>query len=69
MYSMNEYKAALAEREEKDFGSQSWNYAQAKVQAIAAILAATGNEEMVQPCGDQLRPGWHAVDRGKERIY
>lgn len=47
MYSMNEYKAALAEREEKDFGSQSWNYAQAKVQAIAAILAATGNEEMV----------------------
>lgn len=38
MYSMNDYKAALAEREEKDFGSQSWNYAQAKVQAIAAIL-------------------------------
>ena len=47
MYSMKDYKAALAEREEKDFGSQSWNYAQAKVQAIAAILVATGNEEMV----------------------
>ena len=54
MYSMNEDKAALAEREEKDFGSQSWNYAQAKVQAIAAILAATGNEEMVAEIVEEL---------------
>lgn len=54
MYSMNDYKAALAEREEKNFGSQSWNYAQAKVQAIAAILVATGNEEMVAEIIDEL---------------
>lgn len=54
MYSMNDYKAALAEREEKDFGSQSWKYAQAKVQAIAAILVATGNEEMVAEIVEEL---------------
>ena len=54
MYSMKDYKAALAEREEKDFGSQSWNYAQAKVQAIAAILVATGNEEMVAEIVEEL---------------
>ena len=43
MYSMNDYKAALAERDEKEFGSQSWSYAQVKAQAIAAVLVATGN--------------------------
>lgn len=54
MYNMNDYRAALAARDEKELFSEEWNVGQAKVQAIVAVMIATGNKEMVEEIRDEL---------------
>lgn len=54
MYNMNDYRAALVARDEKELFSEEWNAGQAKVQAIVAVMIATGNKEMVEEIRDEL---------------
>ena len=54
MYNVNDYRAALERREEFDFGSEEWNLATAKVQAIVTAMVATGNRYMVQEVVNEL---------------
>lgn len=54
MYNMNDYRAALVARDEKELFSEEWNAEQAKVQAIVAVMIATGNKEMVEEIRDEL---------------
>ena len=54
MYNVNDYREALPRREAFDFGSQEWNLAQAKVQAIVTAMVASGNRYMVQEVVNEL---------------
>lgn len=54
MYNMNDYRAALVARDEKELFSEEWNAGQAKVQAIVAVMIATGSKEMVMEIRDEL---------------
>ena len=54
MYNMNDYRVALAARDEKELFSEEWNAGQAKVQAIVAVMIATGSKEMVMEIRDEL---------------
>ena len=54
MYNVNDYREALQRREDFDFGSEEWNLAQAKVQAIVTAMVASGNRYMVQEVVDEL---------------
>ena len=47
MYTMKDYRAALAERDSNDMGSGAWNLSQAKITAIVSVLVACGNTQMV----------------------
>ena len=54
MYYVNDYREALQRREDFDFGSEEWNLAQAKVQAIVTAMVASGNRYMVQEVVNEL---------------
>ena len=43
MYTMKDYRAALAERDSNDMGSGAWNLSQAKITAIVSVLVACGD--------------------------
>ena len=47
MYNMNDYRAALAARDEKELFSEEWNAGQ-------AVMIATGSKEMVMEIRDEL---------------
>ena len=48
MYDMNDYRAALNERDSHDIESSEWKLGQMKVQSIVAVMVANGNCEMVE---------------------
>ncbi len=54
MYNMNDYRAALSERDGYDMGSAAWALAQQKVQSIVSVLVASGNRNMVQEIVDEV---------------
>lgn len=54
MYKMEDYRAALSERDSYDMGSAAWNLAQQKVQSIVAVMVASGNRMMVKEIMDEV---------------
>ena len=48
MYDMNDYRAALNERDSHDIESSEWKLGQMKVQSIVAVMVANGNCQMVE---------------------
>lgn len=54
MYNMNDYRAALSERESYDMDSAPWNLAQTKVQSIVTAMVASGNKYMVREVMDEV---------------
>ena len=48
MYNMNDYRAALSERDSHDIESSEWKLGQMKVQSIVAVMVANGNCQMVE---------------------
>lgn len=54
MYNMNDYRAALSERDSKDFETKEWQLCQQKVQSIATVLVASGNKSMVVEVVDEV---------------
>ena len=54
MYSMNDYRMALAERDNNDIGSAAWNLSQAKITAIVSAMVASGNTQMVSEVVDEV---------------
>lgn len=54
MYSMNDYRTALEERDSNDIGSTAWNLGQAKVTAIVAAMVADGNGQMIREVVDEV---------------
>lgn len=54
MYNMNDYRAALSERDRQDLGSKEWNLCQLKVNGIVAALVAVGNKMMVAEVVDEV---------------
>lgn len=47
MYNMNDYRAALRERDSHDMESTEWKLGQMKVQSIMAAMVACGSRQMV----------------------
>lgn len=47
MYNMNDYRAALAERDSHDIGSNEWNLGAQKVGAIVSAMVAMKDARMV----------------------
>lgn len=47
MYNMNDYRAALSERDGQEIYSKEWNICQLKVNSIVSALVAVGNVTMV----------------------
>lgn len=47
MYNMNDYRAALSERDSYDMDFTAWKLSQQKVQGIAASMVSVGNKLMV----------------------
>ena len=54
MYSMNDYRAALNERDSYDIHSSAWKLGQMKVQSIVAVMVASGNSQMVNEVADEV---------------
>lgn len=54
MYSMKDYRAALAERGNYDMDSVAWKLAQQKVQGIVTAMVASGDTEMVHEVVDEV---------------
>lgn len=54
MYSMEDYRAALDERESHDMESSAWKLGQMKVQGIVTAMVASGNTQMVQEVVDEV---------------
>ena len=54
MYSMEDYRAALDERESHDMESSAWKMGQMKVQGIVTAMVASGNTQMVQEVVDEV---------------
>ena len=48
MYDMNDYRAALNERDSHDIESSERKLGQMKVQSIVAVMVANGNCQMVE---------------------
>ena len=48
MYDMNDYRAALNERDSHDIESSEWKLGQMKVQSIVEVMVANGNCQMVE---------------------
>lgn len=53
MYNMNDYRAALNERDSHDMESSEWKLGQMKVQSIVAVMVANGNCQMVEEVMDE----------------
>nr|WP_303038343.1 hypothetical protein [Enterocloster clostridioformis] len=54
MYDMNDYRAALNERDSHDMESSEWKLGQMKVQSIVAVMVANGNCQMVEEVMDEV---------------
>ena len=54
MYSREDYREALEEREKCDLYSDEWRFCQSKVQSIATAMVAAGNNWMVNEIIDEL---------------
>lgn len=54
MYSREDYRAALDERDSYDIDSSAWNLAQQKVQGIVTAMVASGNKYMVREVMDEV---------------
>lgn len=54
MYSMNDYRAALSERDSYDMDSAKWRFAQHKVQHIAGSLIERHDPRMVREVMDDV---------------
>lgn len=54
MYNMDDYRAALEERDNYDMESASWNLAQTKVQGIVTAMVASGDKHMVSEVMDEV---------------
>lgn len=54
MYNMNDYRAALDERDDCEMESSEWNLMQHKVMGIATALVAGGNIQMVNEIVDEV---------------
>ena len=54
MYNMNDYRAALAERDSYDMGSAAWELSQLKVASIVTALVVAGNRKMVAEVIDEV---------------
>jgi hypothetical protein len=48
MFSMNDYRAALQERDNYEMDSAAWKLAQIKVSSIVAVMVSSRNPMMVQ---------------------
>lgn len=53
MYSMNDYRAALSERDSHDMESPAWKLGQTKVQGIVTAMVASKNIDMVHEVVDR----------------
>ena len=54
MYSMNDYRAALSERDSHDMESPAWKLGQTKVQGIVTAMVASKNIDMVHEVVDEV---------------
>lgn len=54
MYNMNDYRAALNERDGYDMDSLAWKLSQKKVESIVAAMVANGNRQMVMEVMDEV---------------
>lgn len=54
MYNMNDYRAALNERDGYDMDSSAWRLGQKKVESIVAAMVANGNRQMVLEVMDEV---------------
>lgn len=54
MYNMNDYRAALSERDSHDMESPAWNLGQMKVQSIVAVMVANGDIQMVDEVMEEV---------------
>ena len=54
MYNMNDYRAALSERDNYDMDSTEWVLAQQKVNGIVSAMVASRNPLMVSEVVDEV---------------
>lgn len=54
MYNMNDYRAALNERDSHDIESSEWKLGQMKVQSIVAVMVANGSCQMVEEVMEEV---------------
>lgn len=54
MYSMEDYRMALEERDSYDMDSKAWKLAQMKVQGIVSAMVAARNEDMIREVVDEV---------------
>lgn len=54
MYSMNDYRAALSERDNYDMDSANWRFAQYKVQHIIGSMIERHDQRMVAEVMDDV---------------
>lgn len=54
MYSMKDYRAALAERDRQELMSEEWGRSQKKVADIVAEMMAAGDRQMAHEVADEV---------------